>query len=262
MKNFIKTILRYINSINNRNIQDLKEISTNIISDLIRKNEHKLKRNSLDVEKIFSLIQDLKGTSFVESLKIIESIILTIDLDGDICEFGVAQGKTSKLISYLIKDTSKKIYLYDSFEGLPKPTKKDILKNDIFNLGKMESYEGKMSHNEKKVLNELKIINFDIKKVEVNKGFFNKDNLKTFNFPKAIAFAYIDFDFYQPTVDVLNVINDKMIKDSIFIVDDYDFFSTGAKTALDEWYTKNKERYTLEVIKTTNSSFAIIKKVI
>ena len=49
MKNFIKTILRYINSINNRNIQDLKEISTNIISDLIRKNEHKLKRNSLDV---------------------------------------------------------------------------------------------------------------------------------------------------------------------------------------------------------------------
>ena len=61
---------------------------------------------------------------------------------------------------------------------------------------------------------------------------------------------------------ITNVINDKMIKDSIFIVDDYDFFSTGAKTALDEWYTKNKERYTLEVIKTTNSSFAIIKKVI
>ena len=65
MKNFIKTILRYINSINNRNIQDLKEISTNIISDLIRKNEHKLKRNSLDVEKIFSLIsKSLKCVKF------------------------------------------------------------------------------------------------------------------------------------------------------------------------------------------------------
>ena len=62
---------------------------------------------------------DLKGTSLVEGLNIINSLLGTYELDGDVCEFGVAQGKTSKLIGYLIKNSKKKFYLYDSFEGPP-----------------------------------------------------------------------------------------------------------------------------------------------
>ena len=81
-------------------------------------------------------------------------------------------------------------------------------------------------------------------------------------FPKIICFAYVDFDFYQPTIDVLNVIENKLVKGSVLIVDDYDYFSTGAKTAVDEWYGKNKENYNLKIIKTINSNFAIVKKIV
>ena len=44
------------------------------------------------------------------------------------------------------------------------------------------------------------------------------------------------------------------------IVDDYDFFSTGAKTAVDEWIELNKSSFQINFIKTNCASFAKIKK--
>ena len=82
-----------------------------------------------------------------------------------------------------------------------------------------------MSHAETKVINELKSIKIDLKKVIINKGYFNKENLNKFKFPELVSFAYIDFDYYQPTLDVLNVLKDKLSLGSIIIVDDYDFFN-------------------------------------
>ena len=118
-----------------------------------------------------------------------------------------------------------------------------------------------MSHAETKVIKELKSINFNFDKLIINKGFFNKENIKNYSFPEFISFAYLDFDFYQPTIDSLEIIEKKLIKGSIIIVDDYDFFSTGAKTALDEWYQMNNKFFNLEIVKTLNSSFAIIEKI-
>ena len=149
MKNLIKSVIKYRNNIKDKNRKDLKEISTFLIKNLLITHEINQK---VTEEKIFTMLEDLKGTSHVESLKIIEGVVETIHLSGDVCEFGVAQGKTSKLISYLIMNTQKNIYLYDSFEGLPKPGVKDKLKDDIFNLGKMEAYEGRCLIVKKKFL--------------------------------------------------------------------------------------------------------------
>ena len=44
------------------------------------------------------VLVDLKGTSLVEGLNIANSLLEVLILEGDVCEFGVAQGKTSKLI--------------------------------------------------------------------------------------------------------------------------------------------------------------------
>tara|TARA_B100000767_G_C19426902_1_gene394302 strand:- start:185 stop:433 length:249 start_codon:yes stop_codon:yes gene_type:complete len=70
------------------------------------------------------------------------------------------------------------------------------------------------------------------------KGFFNQKNLNNYKFPKNISFAYIDFDFYLPTKDLLETIENKLMIGSIMIVDDYDFFSTGVKKAVGEWHDK------------------------
>lgn len=67
----------------------------------------------------------LRGTPPTEAFYILEGLNRTRQVPGDVCEFGVAQGETSALIANEIRDvTSRKIYLYDLFESLPKPTQK------------------------------------------------------------------------------------------------------------------------------------------
>ena len=256
MREFIKKIINYAASINNRQTSLLKEIVLNNL------NNNSIKHDlDIDNEKLFDLLIDLKGTSLVEGINIVNSLVEVLNLDGDVCEFGVAQGKTSKLIAYLIKNTEKKFFLFDSFRGLPKPSKEDELKDDIFNLKNIENYEGKMSHEENKVLRELKIINFKSEKLILNKGFFNDKNIPNFTIPSKVSFAYLDFDFYQPTLDALNMLEKIIVNNGIIIVDDYDFFSTGVKKAVDYWINKNKEIFKIREIKTCLSNFVIIHKV-
>ena len=86
----------------------------------------------------------LIGTSVCEGLYICEHLNRAVAVTGDICEFGVAQGATSALLANEILDTDRSLWLYDSFEGLPAPTERDVLIDDIFNLGSIDRYQGTM----------------------------------------------------------------------------------------------------------------------
>ena len=253
-KNYIKRYISYVNSINNKKEIALDEIiiqNLNEISNFDEKKTNDLK----------DLLKDLIGTSLVGGLKILDALNKTIEIDGDICEFRVAQGTTSKLIAHFIKNTNKKLFLFDSFQGLPKPTEKDQLKDDIFNLGNMEKYQGKMSHAENKVINELKSINFSNDKLIINKGFFNEESKIHMRLPKAVSFAFLDFDFYQPTLDGLNFLNKVLNVGGIIIVDDYDFFSTGVKTSVDEWFKLNSKSYKKKIIKNKHTNYVALEKI-
>ena len=161
----------------------------------------------------------------------------------------------------IYKEHRKKVFYLTPLEVFPNLLKQDELKDDIFNLKNIENYEGKMSHEENKVLRELKIINFKSEKLILNKGFFNDKNIPNFTIPSKVSFAYLDFDFYQPTFDALNMLEKIIVNNGIIIVDDYDFFSTGVKKAVDYWINKNKEIFKIREIKTCLSNFVIIHKV-
>lgn len=254
VKNYIKKYISFVNSIDNKREISLDEIITQNLNQILNFNEK-------NIDDIKDLLKDLIGVSLVQGLKILDSLNKTIKIDGDICEFGVAQGKTSKLIAHFIKDTNKKLFLFDSFEGLPKPSEKDKLKDDIFNLGDMKKYQGKMSHAENKVINELKSINFNKDKLIINKGFFNEESKINMKLPKSVSFAFLDFDFYQPTLDGLNYLNNVLNIGGIIMVDDYDFFSTGAKTSVDEWFKLNSKSYIKKITRTKCTSFVTLEKI-
>jgi O-methyltransferase len=252
-KTYIKRYVSFINSIDKKKDKNLNEIISYNLNEIRKFNEK-------EIGDLQNILKDLMGTSLVESLKILDSLNMTMKIEGDVCEFGVAQGKTSKLIAYFIKETNKKLYLIDSFQGLPEPSEKDQLKDDIFNLGNMKKYQGKMSHPENKVINELNSINFNNNQLIINKGFFNKETKNNMNLPKKVSFAYLDFDFYQPTLDVLNYLTDVLSVGGVIIVDDYDFFSTGVKTSVEEWFSLNSKSYIKKIIKTNCASFVVLKK--
>jgi len=252
LKNCKKRIYYLINAI--KKDPDLDEIIIHNLNAIIEEDENK-------IETLKNLLKNLLGTSLVEGLKIIDCLNKTKNVKGDICEFGVAQGYTSKLIAFFIKDSVKKLFLIDSFKGLPQPSKKDLLKDDIFWLGDIKKYQGKMSYPEKKVLNELNDIQFNMDRIIINKGFFNSNSEKEMKLPEAVSFAYLDFDFYQPTLDGLIYLDKVLSVGGIVIVDDYDFFSTGVKTSVEEWFKINSKSYSKEIFKTKNASFVVLKKI-
>ena len=107
----------------------------------------------------------------------------------------------------------------------------------------------------------MQSINFSNDKLIVNKGFFNAESMTKMKLPNTVSFAYLDFDFYQPTLDGLNYLNNVLSLGGIIIVDDYDFFSTGVKTSVEEWFKVNSKSYTKKIIKTKSASFAILEKI-
>lgn len=185
------------------------------------------------------LLSRLLGTPPSEAYFIIQALAQLEYLEGDVCEFGVAQGETSVLIANeILSLPNKKLHLFDSFEGLPLPTEKDQLKDDIFNLGSIDLYAGKMKCPENMVISRLKSISFPNSRFVIHRGFIEKIINTDLTIPKRVSFAYVDFDFYEPTKIVLNYLHSVTPKGAVIIIDDYDYFSTGVKQAVDEFITE------------------------
>ena len=103
-KDYIKRYISYVNSINNKKEIALDEIIIQNLNEISNFEENK-------INDLKNLLKDLIGTSLVGGLNILKSLNKTIEVDGDICEFGVAQGKTSKLIAHFIKREKKIIFI-------------------------------------------------------------------------------------------------------------------------------------------------------
>jgi len=206
-----------------------------------------------------SLQKNLIGTGFGEGLYVLDSLRHSLAIEGDVCEFGVAQGATSALIANELKSTGKNLWLFDSFEGLPKPTEKDTLINDIFNLGSMEAYQGTMACPMDMVKIRLSAIDFPSERTRIVKGFIEKTIFDP-NLPGKVCFAYIDFDFYEPILIALNYLDRVLQPGGFVIIDDYNFFSEGVKIAVDEFFMAHREQYELHFPNTSAGFFCILRK--
>jgi len=211
------------------------------------------------------LLARLLGTPPSEAYFIVEALARCASVAGDVCEFGVAQGETSALIANEIAESPKRLHLFDSFQGLPKPGEMDELKDDIFSLGSMAAYEGKMSCAEDMVLARLAAISFSEDRYTLHKGYIESEASLLISLPKSVCFAYIDFDFYEPIKVVLNCVHQSLPIGGIMIVDDYDFFSTGVKKAVDAFCSHHNSGeqaiYDLVVPDAVLGRFAVLTRV-
>jgi hypothetical protein len=188
------------------------------------------------------LLNELIGTSIGEAIYIIHYLHESLRVPGDICEFGVAQGATSTLLAAEIFPTDRKLWLFDSFEGLPAPSAKDRLINDIFSLGSMGAYKGTMSLPEMEVRSRLSSINFPENRTKIRKGWV-RDAFRSSDVPSQISFSYVDLDLYEPIKDTLYFLDPLMPVGGRIVVDDYGWFSEGAQIAVDEFIVDAKQRF-------------------
>jgi O-methyltransferase len=204
------------------------------------------------------------GTPPSEAYFIIEALAETENVPGDVCEFGVAQGELSAVMANEIRSSARCLHLFDSFEGLPQPSQYDILMDDVLGLGSIEAYAGTMRSPENEVRTRLAAVGFPSERFVIHKGYFN-DLLDTkAGFPEKVSFAYVDFDFHDPIVESLHFLHETTSNGAVIIVDDYDFFSAGAKRAVDSFVSENNRgqiTYTIEIPDKRVAHFAILKRI-
>lgn len=192
------------------------------------------------------LLARLKGTLPSEAYYLVEALSRCERVEGDVCEFGVAQGETSALIADEMRHHEDKVlHLFDSFEGLPAPSAQDELKDDMCALGSIEAYAGTMSFPERMVLGRLAAIGFPPERYIIHKGFIERLVHSDATLPRQVSVAYLDFDFYEPTRIALDFLHTVTTRGAVIIVDDYDFFSTGPKKAVDEFVQRRTSDETI-----------------
>jgi O-methyltransferase len=204
------------------------------------------------------LMLELIGTPSTEAFYLLNYLCKARGVAGDVCEFGVAEGATSALLANEIREIDKDLWLYDSFQGLPKPTEKDVLIHDIFNLGSMQKYAGRMACPQEMVRNRLSKIGFPMNRVHIVPGFIETNGGT--HVPNKISFTYVDFDFYEPIKIVLDLVHERVTPGGFIMIDDYNFFSTGPQLATDEFVAAHGDQYRLILPEEPIVGFAILAK--
>jgi hypothetical protein len=261
LKNIIdNTGFRIIKSKNVNDLLAIKHKYFKTIDELVGIYQEKIFHDLPVNEDRKILLSKLGGTNLSEAIYIIGCLNKSLIVDGDICEFGVASGATSALMGNEIIKTNKTIWLFDSFKGLPKPTEKDTLIHDIYNLGNINKYEGTMSFSGEHVINRLKDIKFPSQRVKIINGFI-EDTIKLNHLPEKVCFAYVDFDFYEPIKIAIDFLHTRMPVGGCIIIDDYGWFSSGVQKAVDEFIIKNTDSYKFLKFNNFAGNFCVLHRI-
>lgn len=177
-------------------------------------------------------------------------------ITGDIYEFGVLAGWTARLFAERMRDTQffGDLYLFDSFEGLPR--RKWQVDADSYDVARgIWASEMALPEN---LITELgmpieshialmlsRLISRD--RLHIRKGFFS-DSLRDPLHGKA-AIVHFDCDLYQSTVEVFEALErDQVLQDgSVLMFDDWNCNrgnpAFGQRRALREFLERNNGRY-------------------
>ena len=192
--------------------------------------------------------------SKAETEILLEILEKTLDVKGDVVEFGCYRGDTSVLLERRLEkyrnenpDKSLKLlWIYDSFEGLPAKTKEDSsAAGDQFKAGELLVTK-------REVIEKFKRCGLKIPRIR--KGFFEDLNPDE-DVPEKISYAFLDGDLYTSIKTSLKLVENRMSKDGIIIVHDYNNPELpGSSRAVDEWLRAHpgktlEKRETLAIIK-------------
>ena len=162
----------------------------------------------------------------LETEKILAVARESLVSEGDFVEMGCYKGDTSLLLAEILEGSDKKLWIYDSFEGLPEKSVADeSVLGTLFQKGALE-----VSKREVKA----RFLRAGLRVPVIKKAWFNE--LSKDDLPEKIAFSFLDSVFYESIKESLKLVEDKMASSAVIMVHDYNNPALpGVKKAVDEW---------------------------
>jgi O-methyltransferase len=201
-------------------------------------------RTMTSSEKLFGLISAVRH-------------VVKHDISGDIVECGVWRGGSMQAVALTLMECGvqdRDLYLYDTFDAIPRPSERDT---DIYGRSALEDWQryreqglDAVAHNFHslpfaEVRAALLATGYPSERVHFVKGDV-RDTLPA-QAPDEIALLRLDTDYYDSTWHELVHLEPRVCDGGAILVDDYGHFS-GARDAVDEYYAKAEQSVLLHRI--------------
>lgn len=229
---------------------NLKKLLKSALNFLIKKKENKFsiekkipeisetEKNIIETCNKYSMTGKLRMYVLSQAIKYVKNQ----DIDGDFVECGVWKGGNIILFNKfnLFYNLNKKIYGFDTFEGMSEPSELDkhnnITAKELAKKSRIKMSDWCYCSYDEVVKNISQ--NTIIDNIFLIKGNVEQTLMEEKNLPEKISILRLDTDWYASTKIELEVLYKKLVKGGVLIIDDYGHWQ-GAKKAVDEYF-KNK----------------------
>lgn len=160
----------------------------------------------------------MAGMKRLQNVAYLTDRVIQEKVPGDLIETGVWRGGASAMIRGVLKArgvTDRKIYLADSFEGLPPPNEADFPAD----TGSKYHTRGRLAVGVEIVRQTFEAYGLMDDQVEFVVGWF-KDTLHKLDVPK-FSLLRLDGDMYESTIQAITALYPKLSSGGFIIVDDY-----------------------------------------
>lgn len=180
------------------------------------------------------------------------SYICSSSIPGDIVETGVWRGGSSMVVAHSLLekgDTSRSLYLYDTFTGMAEPTEDDAnLYTDSsprkeWKIHKRKGHNAWCYAHEQDVRTNMESTGYPMDRVHLVKGRVQDTIPQTI--PDTISLLRLDTDWYESTKHEMQHLFPRLRKGGVLFVDDYHYWG-GCRKAVDEYLTENDTKLLLQ----------------
>lgn len=181
---------------------------------------------------------------------------------GAFVECGVWKGGTIGVMAYSAAKarSSRQIWLFDSFEGLPEPTKQDgetaIIYSSDRKSGSLVSIGRCVGLLEDVKRLFVSILHLKGDNIQIEKGWFQDTLPEAKERVGPIAILRLDADWYESTKCILENLYENVVSGGYVIIDDYGHWE-GCKKAVDEFFEKRNVSLALKTIDDTGVYFQV-----
>lgn len=184
------------------------------------------------------------------SLERVASLVSAVEyltantLDGPILECGVWRGGSMMAVALTLLrlgDTSRELYLLDTYEGMTQPTAKDTdvdgrAASEILRSAEKTAIGSAWCFASlDDVRQNLASTGYPMEKVHFVQGRVEETIPGTL--PESLALLRLDTDWYESTLHELNHLYPRLMRNGILIIDDYGHWD-GAKRAVHEYFAR------------------------